>query len=746
MSDLYGLFTDLNCGKVSFSSSVIINDGEIPFDYCVDGDVNNDCFIMKAENGGFRDEIIFNRVENGYTVARKITNVGGENVKVKELKTVFDGITFGGKRKNNYFYSVENPRIYGVFTFPVDYVRTADDASNSDYDVVANNRWADPGVVNERINYSPYQPFPAILLSNYKSKKGFVCGTLSQKVFFHNYLTKTTNNGVELTMFSSFKGIAYRIFEAGETLNDEWYIGITREADNLDKLFCGYAEQLRKKLPINYGATDINRDNLVWGSWNDGIFRDVSHDMLLNEAKAVAKYFPSVKWFQLDDGYALYNKTENSSIAHGLGVPYENDGIDYEKFPRGLKGFTDELRKTGLKPAVWIGGMAPKNSKIYKERPEWYADYSVRMKETAIPDVSVKEMRNYMESALDKFILDYGFDGVKHDFWSYPFEASDDLLKNKERSGYEYRAWWCSEIRKRLPSDGYFQTGCDLVLANPFLGEYFTNYRYGIDVASGNRDYIKTSIFWGTACFATHTGDLFVPNSDAVGLLPDLCFSDFLLWVNYVLITHSMVELSGRYYSGDFDKKRFNILRKATCNINNGQDVYLCNFDYRKSGTVMPEILYNDTPFFSTDKGGDVLPIRTVALFNLSDEDKTVRLSFNDLNLKDGEYIVTDVWNETTDIYRSGTTYNLRPYESRLLSINVKRKYSVLDSDVKFFGAQRRGKRVDAMVENVGTAKIKTTDELKTIRLNGKIVMFNKVNDYYQFDICEKGKLSLLFN
>ena len=163
-----------------------------------------------------------------------------------------------------------------------------------------------------------------------------------------------------------------------------------------------------------------------------------------------------------------------------MGVVYEGEtGIDRKKFPSGLKSYVNKIKDIGLKPAIWIGGFCPKNSKIYKEKKDWFIDYNYRVEWTAPLDVSLPEVRKYMLLALDKFFVEYGFEGVKHDFWSYAFEDSHDLLTYKEKSGYEYRSWWLSEIRKRLPSFGYMESGCDIGLGNPFLGEFFDNYRYG---------------------------------------------------------------------------------------------------------------------------------------------------------------------------------------------------------------------------------------------------------------------------
>ena len=418
----------------------------------------------------FTEEFHFSRTPRGYEVCRTVQNVSGEWRDVNELGLRITGLYFGKRPEAyaDYFYHTENPRIYEVMTFPVDYRRTAKDAKDSRFDFQAGNRWADPGVVHKRIGRSPYQPFPAILLSNYFAVEGFVHGTLSQKVFYHNYLVAHDKKEcVTLTAYSSFKDLSALHTAPGRILEDEFYIGSAWRCDKLENIFGEYPEVLRRRLPLLHGATDVNRHSLVWGSWNDGIFRDISEDMLLEEARFLKKNFPTVKWIQVDDGYAV-----NVPPAHGLGVPYEGEsGVDQKKFPKGLRHFTNQVKLLGLRPAVWIGGFCSKKTPIYKEHPEWFIDYDYRVKGSAPLDPSKAEVREYMTKALDKLITEYGFEGVKQDFWSYAFEDSNDLYRGeRDRSGYEMRDWWLKEFRRRLPEDAHFQTGCDIVMGNPFLG------------------------------------------------------------------------------------------------------------------------------------------------------------------------------------------------------------------------------------------------------------------------------------
>ncbi len=621
---------------------------------------------MKAEeNGMFRDTLYFEYNERELVCKRVFENVSDTTLNVCELGVLFEGITFGESPQEDYFYHNENPRIYEVMTFPIDYKRTAENAKDSSFDFTAGNRWADPGVITERIGASPYQPFPAILLSNYRTNRGIVHGTLSQDIFYHNYLAEHNGDTVTLTAFSSFKATSYRELKPHTVLVDEWYLGRTDEADNIEKIFTHYSNVLRTKLAAAYGRSDINRNTMVWGSWNDGIFRNISEDMILTEAKFLRDNFPTVRWIQLDDGYATYNKS-----AHGLGVPYEKeDGIDYTKFPNGLRGLTDKLREFGMRPAIWIGGFCPTATQIFREHPEWFIDYSYRVTHTEPLDVSQPEVRKYIESAMHTLCREYGFDAVKHDFWSYAFEDSHDLYKVHDRSGYENRRWWLTTIRNNLPRDGYLQTGCDIVMGNPFLGEFFTNYRYGIDIGGGNWDYVRTSFQWGAACYATHTGDLFPPNSDAIGMFPGLTRDEALFCINYCLVSHSMIEIAGKL-SQVTDTEQLRVLRKAVCNPNNGQDVYFAQFNYRDHSQRAPQIMYFKTPHFTREENNALLPLRTVGIFNLADQPQTFTVRFDELDLADGAYRLTNVWNGEQSVAEGSFSVTLQPHASLLLAVS----------------------------------------------------------------------------
>ncbi len=672
------ILKQLKCGKMSLTASITVSGKkQAPKKSEVSYVKETGKAQVSMKYADFEDDIYLTVKGTAIIARRVLRNISSRSKKLNELTVEFNGITFGKPPKDDFFYHNENPRVYEIMSFPIDYKRSAKDAKDTGFDFVAGNRWADPGVSGDLIGASIYQPFPAILLSNYKTTHGLVHGTLSQRYCYHCYLVAHEGKTVKLTAFSRFKDVDALTVAPGRFITDEWYLGTTDCSDDLDHLFDGYTAVLRTVLPPMYGSTNVNRHSMIWGSWNDGIFRKISEDMLLEEARHLKENYPMVEWIQVDDGYAT-----NVPPAHGLGVPYEGEaGIDKKKFPKGMRHFTDEIRKLGLKPAIWIGGFCPKHTPIFKEHPEWFIDYDYRVKDSAPLDPTIPEAREYMTYALDTLLLDYGFEGVKQDFWSYAFEDSHDLFNGPhDHSGFEYRDWWLKEFRKRLPAYAHFQSGCDIAMGNPFMGEFYTNYRYGIDIGSGKWDYVKTNFLWGVACFALHTNDLIVPNSDSVGLFPGLNDTEAMFCLNYCLVTHSMVEIAGRL-SQHTDSPRVKALKKTVCCPNNGDDVFLARYDYRDHKHQIPEILYFNKPFFALQAAGDV-PQRTIGLFNIDEKDKKIKFAPKDFKLPQGDYMLTDVWSGETFPFNGETSLPVVAHGSRLLAVNKANGQQLLDSNV----------------------------------------------------------------
>ena len=121
----------------------------------------------------FYTDIYITKGQNFYVVKRIIKNLSNNILNLKELKAELTGITFGGEPKDDYYYCNENARLFWTLTVPVDYDRLNDDSEdNKRFNLPVSRKYCDPEVIEGHICSSPYQPFPAILISNYNSKKG----------------------------------------------------------------------------------------------------------------------------------------------------------------------------------------------------------------------------------------------------------------------------------------------------------------------------------------------------------------------------------------------------------------------------------------------------------------------------------------------------------------------------------------------------------------------------------------------
>lgn len=735
------IFKHVVFGADKITPTVILKSGKVYPEYKLTVNETKNNASLVAECDKFKDAIYFTYTDSHVLARRVFENLSGGKLDVCELGFEINGFSFGGDAKEDYFYHNENPRIYGAYTFPIDFDRK--DAANEaeKWGMYVNLRYADPDTMTDRIGASPYQPFPAVLISNYGAKDGLVHGSLSQNVFYHNYLVNHENGKINLNILSSFKGIDAMEMDKDKILIDEWYLGTTDAADDIEKIFEGYTTVFREKVPSGYGRTDINRKSLVWGSWNDGILRNVNENIMIEEAQYLSDNFPTVEWIQLDDGYSPVC----TKIAHGLGVPYEGeDGIDKEKFPHGFRWLTDKIRETGLRPALWFGGFVPHIAPLYKDHPDWFIDYSYRTTNTSPLDVSQPQVREYMQWALKVLFHKYGFEGMKHDFWSYAFEDSHNLLKNKDKSGYEHRRWWNKNMRDVLPKDGYMQTACDLCFGNPFLSEFYTNYRYGLDVGSGAWSNVKTVFLYGAGCFSTHMGDIFHPNSDAVGLLDGLNKKDREFLLNYVIATHSMVELAGRLSKVE-DKEKIKTLKKVVCNPNNGQDVYFVNFNYRTKEYAVPEIMYFKSPHFSAEEDNALMPVRTVALFNIGEENKKYTFTAEDIDLPVDEYMLTDVWSgETFEL--KGFEIELEAHESRLLAVTEKKAAVLIDSNIRINSAKAGAGKVILETDYAEKeAEFTLAYTPAKMLFDGEELSFEVKDGKTCFALPGKGRLEILF-
>lgn len=249
---------------------------------------------------------------------------------------------------------------------------------------------------------------------------------------------------------------------------------------DLMRAFDDYHRELEDRYEFR-SALSPNRRELIWGSWNYGVFFKCHHDLVMGSARVVKEHFSSVRWIQIDEGWAAAKTGAAGSVLH--------EGEDRAKFPKGLKAVADETRALGLRPAIWCGMMVGQDAALPRLRPDWFlrrADGAFHFPGRYVLDVSQQEVRDLLIKTYRTLVRDYGFEGIKLDFWTYGFEDLDIVYANDERTSLEWRNWWLAALRGILPEDGYLQAGCNVWNGSPFVARFFDNIRYGVDVGVGD--------------------------------------------------------------------------------------------------------------------------------------------------------------------------------------------------------------------------------------------------------------------
>lgn len=149
------------------------------------------------------------------------------------------------------------------------------------------------------------------------------------------------------------------------------------------------------------------KPTFVYNTW-EPFKKDINEKLVMELAKAAAD--AGMKEFVIDDGWQ-----DN----------YGDWGIDYKKFPNGLKPVFDYIKSLGMKPGLWISvGSASPESKVYSEHPEWF----VRDKKGNFANIHAEfdngvrsacystGWKDYIRDILLNLALEHGLEYLKLDF------------------------------------------------------------------------------------------------------------------------------------------------------------------------------------------------------------------------------------------------------------------------------------------------------------------------------------------
>lgn len=296
----------------------------------------------------------------------------------------------------------------------------------------------------------------------------------------------------------------------------------------------------------------------IWCSWNFGYYDRIDEREILKQLPVIRERFPSVKFVQIDDGYErVYPGGQRASIDMLYGTKRASDP---RKFPHGMKWLARQIKAAGLRPAIWLGLWVSDSSELAKDHPEWMLldDMGRRLSfvnafgcadgkphEHLILDPSVSAARAFVESVARTLFCDWGYEGIKLDFFTFAFQIRRARFRAGNRTAPQYATWLIDTLRKYLPADGFVGLGSVAGTGSPFYGGPADYFRNGIDISEGDWRLAKTIALWCVNTNMLLTEKPVLANVDSIGWGPKFTDVEWPTFLNLCALTGGTVEIGG---------------------------------------------------------------------------------------------------------------------------------------------------------------------------------------------------------
>jgi hypothetical protein len=410
--------------------------------------------------------------------------------------------------------------------------------------------------------------FPGVFIGSGTAPLGMVCAAASRDIFetkfqlFGGDGVATWNFEIEHVP----QGLEWIEIPAGASVASEGvFFDIVQSSDPQQSLD-NYYRLLKRAGFFDRRKTNPLPRQRIWGSWNFGPQANVTEDYVLRQLPVIGDRFPLVKFVQIDHGYErVYPSGQRAQIdlCYGGG-----DAYDMAKFPSGPRELVRQIRSAGLRPATWLGLWAAGTSPMIKEHPEWVlrddmgrplAHISTLSAVTggpfphAILDLSVPAVRKYIEHVCKTVFSDWGFEGIKLDFFSFMFQVRRARFRNGGRTAAQYLAWLADTFRKYLPTDGFLGWCSAVGTGTPFArqADYF---RCSEDIGDGNWELAKRIALWTLNTNMLLREHPTIPNIDSIGWAKDFTPDQWLSFLSLCAVSGGTMEISGDLTQLDDEK------------------------------------------------------------------------------------------------------------------------------------------------------------------------------------------------
>jgi hypothetical protein len=423
------------------------------------------------------------------------------------------------------------------------------------YSLYTNGLFAELPGVSGRFGHSEDTPFPGLFYTH--PERGTVLiSVLSQDRSKPTWTLEPGRGTDGLIARDHFSGIPDIPVQAGGTFRTEKWI-VLAVPGGIQEALDAYFRELSSEIRFP-GADSPLREAIVWGSWNLNVrprgHGDIDEAYILANARALAgRVGRKPGWVMIDDGYQ-YGKSAARTGAWKFcsGIDNFHSGQssphDPSLFPRGMKAVARDLLKIGVQPAIWSTSTIDATGSLATAHPDWlirlsggrrYADHNRYL------DYSLPEVREYTRSAWHTIFREWGYRGLKLDFWTYGFELDEIRYRNRDKTAVELRNLFWQDAREFLPEGGYLLSCCTVNAGNPFLGRYVDSSRMGEDIGSGLWDQVFSAANWLTASSLFYRGDCLLGDPDSFGWNPALTENENRTAASLALVSGAMCEIGG---------------------------------------------------------------------------------------------------------------------------------------------------------------------------------------------------------
>ena len=244
--------------------------------------------------------------------------------------------------------------------------------------------------------------------------------------------------------------------------------------------------------PINKDVT-FKKPPVGWMTWYSVMF-DASEKTVLENTKWLSenlkKYGAETIWVD----WEWYHKDKTGIREDGC----DTFNPDKEKYPNGLKYVSDEIRKYGLVPSLWIGFTNDlSENEFIKEHPDavlcqdpsWCGQYFLDMSHPAY-------LNEFLPKALAQ-VDEWGYEAVKYDtlpICIHMHERYHDRMYNPELSTKEAYRGMIAKTREILGKDRYLLSCCGVYDSDVLWGaDMFDAARVGDDIFAW-KEFVKEGV------------------------------------------------------------------------------------------------------------------------------------------------------------------------------------------------------------------------------------------------------------